>query len=129
VPASGFYEWKPLARGKQPWRIRPAHEPLFAFAGLWERWKAPDGSTLQTYTILTTDANEAVRPLHDRMPVIIAPADYARWLDASDPHGAELLRPCPPETLALHPVSDRVNNPRNDEPALIEPVAEAKEEP
>jgi putative SOS response-associated peptidase YedK len=96
VPASGFYEWRQLTRRKQPYYIRPAQSALFAFAGLWERQGGHDACT-----IVTTDANEALRPIHERMPVIVAPADYARWLLAGDD---SLLRPAPDEAIVLSAV-------------------------
>jgi putative SOS response-associated peptidase YedK len=123
VPATGFYEWKRLQRGKQPYRIRPADAPLFGFAGLWESWRAPTGEAIETYTILTTDANELMRELHNRMPVILAPADYGAWLDADHPDAQALLKPCPPERMTAYPVSARVNSPANDDESVIAPVA------
>lgn len=125
VIASGFYEWKQLAHGKQPYRVTPADAPLFGFAGLWERWKAPSGETIESYTIITTDANEAVREVHNRMPVILAREDYGRWLDAGNPEADVLLRPCPAESVQIYPVSTRVNNARFDDPSCIEPLSES----
>jgi putative SOS response-associated peptidase YedK len=81
IPASGFYEWKKVGRAKQPYLIHPRDDGLMAFAGLWDRWQDPEGEPIESCTILTQDANELVRPLHDRMPVVIAPGDYDRWLD------------------------------------------------
>lgn len=123
IPASGFYEWKPVAGGKQPYYIHSAQGLYLGLAGLWEHWKKPDGETLETFTIVTTDANESMRALHDRMPVIISPSDYSAWLTAeakSDvlPH---LLQPCAPELLGMYPVSKEVGNVRNDSPELIRP--------
>jgi putative SOS response-associated peptidase YedK len=123
VIASGFYEWKQLARGKQPYRITPVGAPLFGFAGLWERWKAPSGETIESYTIITTVANEALRGLHERMPVILAQEDHGRWLDAGNPEAGALLRPCPAGSVQIYPVSSRVNNARFDDPSCIEPLA------
>jgi putative SOS response-associated peptidase YedK len=112
VPASGFYEWKPEAGRKQPYYIRPAQGELFAFAGLWERW-----NDLETCALITTDANEPMRAIHDRMPVIVAREDREGWLEGSE----GLLRPCPPSAIAIHRVSRAVNDARNDSPALIDP--------
>jgi putative SOS response-associated peptidase YedK len=81
IPADGFYEWKKIGKQKQPYFIRRPDDKPFAFAGLWDRWTDPEGRPLETCTILTTDANELLRPLHNRMPVIVEPADYAAWLD------------------------------------------------
>ncbi|MBI2753009.1 MAG: SOS response-associated peptidase [Betaproteobacteria bacterium] len=122
VPASGFYEWKSEAGRKQPYYVYPASGELFAFAGLWERWHGPQGP-LETCVIVTTDANERMQPIHDRMPVIVAPADYARWLDLrSGAEPAALLHPCDPEAIAIRRVSRAVNNARSDSPRLIEAV-------
>ena len=122
IPASGFYEWKPVAGHKQPYYVRPAEDGLFAFAGLYEVWRSPEG-LLHTCTILTTDANAFLREIHGRMPVILAPEDYSRWLDPANTTGAglaELLTPFPAEHMLAYPVSTRVNDARNEEPALIE---------
>jgi putative SOS response-associated peptidase YedK len=126
IPASGFYEWKPVAGRKQPYYIHPADGDLFAFAGLTERWNGPDGP-VHSCAIITTDANEKMRGIHNRMPVILDPKDYAAWLDPANPGNdalKALLRPCPDERIAAHPVSTRVNTPRNDEASLLEPVGE-----
>jgi putative SOS response-associated peptidase YedK len=136
VPASGFYEWakagsgggKPRGGRKQPFYFYPADGELFAFAGLWERWRPRDGSAddsepVETFTILTTDANTAVRPVHDRMPVILAPDAWDLWLDGKDPEGLPgLLKPCDPALIASHPVSTAVNIPAHDRPDCVEPV-------
>ncbi len=91
VPADGFFEWQQIGGAKRPWRIF-MKRGLFAFAGLWDRWQGPGGQVIESATIITTDANDLVRPIHDRMPVILDPADYAFWLDSGiqDP---EALRP------------------------------------
>jgi putative SOS response-associated peptidase YedK len=119
VPASGFYEWKKVPRGKQPYYVTRADGALMAFAGLWEQWQPPQGESILTFTIVTTDANAMMRELHERMPVIPAPEDYEAWLAAKDPR--ELMRPCAPELLAARPVSSAVNGPRQDDPTLVEP--------
>jgi len=126
VPASGFYEWQARPGGKQPWYIRPRAGALFAFAALWERWSGPDGA-LETCAILVTEANAALAPIHDRMPVILPPSAWSRWLEC-DPAAdvRDLLRPCDPDQLVLHPVGRAVNDARRDEPALIEPLAGAR---
>ena len=126
IPASGFYEWKALKSVKQPYYIRPVGADLFAFAGLTERWNGPDGP-VYSCAIITTEANELMRGIHNRMPVILRPEDHAAWLDPGNQATAklkELLKPCPAGALAAHPVSTRVNTPKNDQPALIEPVPE-----
>lgn len=126
VPASGFYEWKPAKDGgrKQPFFIHPADDMLFAFAGLWERWGRPDGEALDTCTILTTDANEVMRELHDRMPVIVLPEDYGLWLGKETPPELlhRLLANCAPDQLRMHAVSPRVGNVRNEGADLVTPL-------
>ena len=125
IPADGFYEWQSIGKGKQPYGIAPADGAPFALAGLWERWER-DGQVLESCTILVTQANALLAPLHDRMPVILDPADEARWLDPAltDPAALRpLLVPCPPERLRLWPVSSAVNDPRHEGPDLIAPVA------
>ena len=118
VPASGFYEWKKLPKGKQPYYITSAGGELLAFAGLWEQWKQPDGEWLISYTILTGEPNQLMRQLHDRMPVILLEEDYERWLRDDDPR--DLLAPYPAELLRAYPVSTRVNSPANNDPGLLE---------
>ena len=120
VPACGFYEWRKHPAGKQPFYITSADGALLAFAGLWDDWKKPDGERLTTFTVLTCAPNELVRPLHDRMPVILRHDDYRTWLEAEDPR--ELLVPCPEDMLECFPVSSRVNSPKNDAPDLIAPA-------
>ena len=121
IPASGFYEWKAEAGGKQPYYIHPAQGELFALAGLWESWRGPHG-VLETCAVITTAANAAMRPIHDRMPVIVAPRDYARWLDGAPGNDVpELLRPSDPGEIAVRRVSRAVSNARNESEKLIEP--------
>jgi putative SOS response-associated peptidase YedK len=121
VPVSGFYEWKPAGRIRQPYLFRLAGVPLFALGGLWEHWHSPEGEIVQTFAIVTTDAAEAVRPCHERMPVVIAPPDYEEWL--SSPNPGELMRPFEQGTFEIHPVSRRVNNVANDDASLAMPPA------
>jgi putative SOS response-associated peptidase YedK len=125
IPADGFYEWRKVDARKQPYCIAPADGQPFAFAGLWERWER-DGQVLESGTILVTQANALLAPIHDRMPVILDPADEARWLDPAltDPAALQpLLVPCPPKWLRLWPVSPAVNHPRHEGPDLMAPVA------
>jgi putative SOS response-associated peptidase YedK len=123
LPASGFYEWHAEGGRKQPWYIHPRGAELFGFAALWERWQGPEGP-LETCAIITTEANEVMRPIHDRMPVILEPANFARWIDCRpDNDVAGLLRPCDPAMLDALKVSTAVNNARNESPVLIEPTA------
>ena len=126
LPASGFYEWLTLARDehvrKQPLHIAMKDGALFALAGLYERWLGGDGQVLDTCAVLTTPANQLLRSLHDRMPVIIAPEDYARWLDPQGTEVADLITAFPAERMTCQPVSMRVNATRNDSPDLIDPI-------
>lgn len=119
VPASGFFEWKLSAGKKHPWYVRPKDAGLFGLAGITERWNGPDGP-VHTVCLITTAANALMAGIHDRMPVIVEPGDYAAWLDARYESPKTLLRPYPDSRMQAYPVSPRVNTPNNDEPALIE---------
>ncbi|NQU21316.1 MAG: SOS response-associated peptidase [Candidatus Nealsonbacteria bacterium] len=124
VVADGFYEWQGTGRRKQPYFIRMRDDRPFAFAGLWESWEGPDHSAVESCTLITTGPNGLLRDIHDRMPAILSPEDYPRWLDGSvqDPkHLLPLLRPHPSEPMEAYPVGTRVNNPANDVPECIEP--------
>jgi len=124
LPADGFYEWQKAGRAKQPHFIRMKDDRPFAFAGLWETWEGPDNSYIESCTVLTTEPNDVVRPIHDRMPVILDPKNYEQWLDTTteDPTGLlPLLRPYPSEQMRADPVNTLVNSPANDEPGCIEP--------
>jgi putative SOS response-associated peptidase YedK len=125
VPADGFYEWKkPSPKQREPYLIYLKDGEPFAFAGLWESWKGPEG-VVETCSIITTDANELVRPLHDRMPVILATRDYDKWLDAAIEDAAQLeplLKPYPASEMALRAVNPIVNNARNEDPRCVEPA-------
>jgi len=131
VPADAFYEWQKLdAKNKQPYAIALKSGEPYAFAGLWESWKPEEGPPLETFTILTTDPNELMQPIHNRMPVIIESRDYDRWLgpdrlDAGDPARPpiDLLRPYPAEKMRAWQVSQRVGNVRNNDPELLEQAA------
>ncbi len=128
VPVDGFYEWRRLPSGRQPWFVTPDDGGPLVLAGLWDRWVAPDGEALVTVTIVTVAANDDVGRLHDRMPaVLLSDEDRARWLDPAvvDPDQVlPLLRPAEPGYLRLHPVGSRVNSVANDGPDLL---AEAEE--
>jgi putative SOS response-associated peptidase YedK len=126
VLADGFFEWKKVGKTKQPYWYRLRSEQAFAFAGLWESWRgAPgsDGPPLESCTIITTTANELCRELHERMPVILDPADYDRWLapTASKEDLLTLLAPFPASEMKVEPVNPRVNNARHDDPECIAP--------
>ncbi len=125
VPTDGFYEWKKEGGAKQPYRIQMEGGKPFAFAGLWEHWSGPDGEELQSCTIVTTDANRLMEPVHHRMPVILKPADYDLWLDPDtrEPKRlAPLLAPYRGGDLELFPVSAYVNKSGNEGPRCREPL-------
>ena len=132
IPASGFYEWKKQDDGKQPYLIRMSQDPVFAFAGLWERWKSPDDQPLETCTILTTEANEVMKSLHHRIPVILHPKSYDTLL-SPEPVPEEiretLFKPFAESSLRAHPVSRHVNSPRNDDPTCEVPVVDKDTDP
>ena len=133
IPADGFYEWKRTGARRQPWLVGMKDRGPFAFAGLWEHWMVRDGAEptdasagsqpsggVETFTILTTTANEIVAPIHHRMPVILEADTFGSWLA-----GAEVpLGPYPPEAMTAWPVSAYVNRPANDDPRCIEPIAD-----
>ena len=126
VPASGFYEWQRRGRGPaRPYLIRRKDGKPIGFAGLWEGWRDPaTGEVVESCTVITCEPNELMAELHDRMPVILDPADYDRWLDPKAAGAEELLRPCPAAWLEAIPVSTRVNNPANDDESLLESEGE-----
>jgi len=124
VLADGFYEWQKLEGGKQPFFFRMRDGGTFGMAGLWERWVGPSG-TIESCTLITTTANDLMRSVHDRMPVILPPRDHDLWLDRGIRQSElflPLLRPFPSEAMMAHPVSRRVNSPENDDPQCIEPL-------
>lgn len=122
IPANAFYEWQQTGtKTKQPFAFGLATGELYAFAGLWERWKPREGDPLETFTILTTDPNALAERVHDRMPVILEPRDYERWMEPGDSARppVDLLRPYPAEKMRAWMVSDRVGNVRNDDADLL----------
>lgn len=124
IPADGFYEWKATAHGKQPMRIVLKNRALFSMAGLYETWLSPDGTKINSCTILTTTPNALVAPIHDRMPVILRPEAEQLWLNRAVTDTAALtplLQPYPTDELEAYAVSTAVGSVRNDEPSLIEP--------
>ena len=128
VPASGFYEWqRTQGKTKQPWWIAPADNTVVAFAGLWETWSdRTAGGEVDSGCIVTTPANDVVAPIHDRMPAVIAPADFETWLTGEPEEAAALLKPAPDDLFTTVQVSTRVNKADNDDPGLIEPVTPIK---
>jgi len=121
VPADGFYEWVSFdPKNKQPFAFRMADDAPFAFAGLWDAWEEPSGRWLQSFSIITTDANELMAPVHDRMPVIIRPKDYNRWLDCDAKRPpVDLLRPCESEAMVAAPCNKEVGNIRKNGPEML----------
>ena len=126
IPADGFYEWQRTEGKKQPFFFQMKDERPFGFAGLWERWQGVGGEAIESCTILTTEANKVLRPVHDRMPVILHSDDYELWLD-EDVRKRELLkdllRPYPAEEMISYPVSTAINSPLNQGATLIERMA------
>ena len=107
---------------KQPYAIAMKDGAPFGIAGLWENWKEPaTGDWIRTFAVMTTDANEKVADIHDRMPAILAPGDYDRWLSA-EPDPRDLLRPYPADLMRMWPISTRVNKPENDDGSIIEAI-------
>jgi putative SOS response-associated peptidase YedK len=129
IPATGFYEWKKDGARKTPYFIHLKDEELFAFAGLYERWHAPDGGVLQTYAIITTDANEVTAPIHNRMPVILPRDAEDVWLQEGPldpPEIEQLLRPYPAKQMEAYPVSTNVNRPGANDPSLREQAVNSR---
>jgi putative SOS response-associated peptidase YedK len=122
VPADAFYEWQKIGtKSKQAFAIGMLDGSQYGFAGVWESWKEENGMLLETFTIITTDPNEIMEPLHDRMPVIIEPKDYDRWLQPAETQALplDLLRPFPAEKMKAWKANSRVGNVRNDEESLL----------
>ena len=123
VPADLFYEWQATPTGKRPYAIARHDGAPLALGGLWEGWRGPGGEILRSFAIVTTAANAEIAPLHERMPLVLEPADWPAWLGETDRAAAALLRPAQAGTLRLWPVSTRVNNVRNNDASLAEAVA------
>jgi putative SOS response-associated peptidase YedK len=129
IPAGGFYEWKRDGKTKQPYCFEVNDGELFAFAGLWDRWKDPSGGWVKTCSILTTTPNAVTSAIHDRMPVILDPDNYDLWLDSGmrDVTAAsELLKPCDARLMTSYPVSTRINHVANDDEECSRPVEVAQ---
>jgi putative SOS response-associated peptidase YedK len=129
VTADGFYEWRAQGKAKQPFAVAMADGAPMALAGLWEGWRGPDGEVLRTFTVVTTEANAKLAALHERMPVILPREAWPAWLgevEAGEAELREMLRPCPPEWLAVWPVSARVNKVAENDRALLgrDPLAQ-----
>lgn len=125
IPADGFFEWKKGPRSKQPFCFEVGDGSLFAFAGLWDRWLAPDGQVIESCAILTTGANKVLEDVHDRMPVILPPEEYDLWLDPGIRDATTvlpLLQPFDPNLMRRFPVSTRVNLVTNDDQECSAPI-------
>ena len=125
IPASGFYEWKTAGKIKQPMLVRRRDERPFCFAGLWEAWRAPAGQPLESCTIVTTEPNELMRTIHNRMPFMLTPEQCEPWLDASVTDGPKilaLLQPQSAESMSATPVSRYVSNVRHEGPECLAPA-------
>lgn len=121
--ADGFYEWEGKRGSKQPYRVERRDREPFTFAGLWDVWEPADGPTRRTCTVLTTEANDVVGEVHDRMPVMLERGEEATWLGGDGPMAwRSVLDPYPDDPLRVYPISKRVNDPSNDDPSLLEEV-------
>jgi len=121
IPADGFYEWKQTPNGKQPFRIMLSNNDLFAFAGLWDKWQSPSGLLVYTFTIITTEPNNLVKNIHNRMPVILEKENETDWLNPNlqSKQADNLLKPYPAKKMRAYPVSKAVNNVANNSPDLL----------
>jgi putative SOS response-associated peptidase YedK len=126
VPATGFYEWQKLGRTKQPFHVRLRDRGVFAFAGIWDTCPDADGNPVEAFAILTCAPNETMKPIHNRMPVILDAGDYPTWLDPGIESGdvlAALMVPAPHDRLSAYPVTGHVNSPAHDDARCVEPAA------
>jgi putative SOS response-associated peptidase YedK len=126
VPAPIYYEWRDDPEGKVPFAVARVDASPVAFAGIWEEWHSPEGETLRTFSTITTDANNLLSSIQDRMPVIVEPENWPIWLGEVDGDPTSLLRPAAEETLRFWPIDKKVGNVRNDGPELIEPCTVAE---
>ena len=125
VPANGFYEWARSGAAKQPYCFEVNDGELFAFAGIWDRWKGPSGQWIKSCSILTTTPNAVTSAVHDRMPVILNRADYDLWLDPGMKNVnalSEMLKPYDASAMRSYPVSNRVNHVANDDAECAKPI-------
>jgi len=125
VPFDGFYEWKKTSEGKQPYRIICTNTEIFSIAGLWAKWKSPEGVTVYSFTLITQEPNALMAKIHNRMPAILLPEQEEVWLDNSlaPEEVLKLIEPYPEEYMKAYPVSKRVGNVRENDKALIEELA------
>lgn len=132
IPADGFYEWQAAGDRKRPFYVRAKSGAPLAFAGLWETWVGPNGEELETAAIVTTQANRTLKPIHERMPVIVPPEGFDLWLDGATVDAttaAALIQPAPDDLLEAYEISTAVNRTANDNPKLLEPVGATPSEP
>jgi putative SOS response-associated peptidase YedK len=123
VPSDGFFEWKKESTGKVPYRIITKDNAIFAMAGIWDTWKDTEGTVLRSFSIITTEANELMQPIHDRMPVILLPEHEKEWLQGSETRTLlNFLKPYPSELMEAYPISMLVNSPSNDSPEVIKRI-------
>jgi putative SOS response-associated peptidase YedK len=125
IPADGFYEWRRMGSAKQPYCFEVGEGEVFAFAGLWDHWRSPDGQIVESCTVLTTHPNSLVADIHDRMPVIVAPDKYETWLDPDiNDFDAirDILKPYEANLMRRYPVSMRLNNSKNDDAESASPI-------
>jgi putative SOS response-associated peptidase YedK len=128
IPANGFYEWQALPNGKQPHYITVHNVGIIAFAGLWERWKdKATGEVIDSFTIITCEANELIGKVHERMPVILKEADYQTWLTGTAKEAKAMMQPYPADEMLTHFVSTKVNRASYDAPELIERIGDPEE--
>jgi putative SOS response-associated peptidase YedK len=129
IPADGFYEWQRVGKIKQPYCFEVGNAAMFAFAGIWDRWKDPSGNWLKTCSILTTTPNAVTSPVHDRMPVILDPDSYDLWLDPGMQDtvaASEMLKPYGAQFMRCYPISTRINHVANDDNECSRPVELAR---
>jgi putative SOS response-associated peptidase YedK len=127
IPADGFYEWRKEGKHKVPMWVHLKTKEPFALAGLWDVWRKPDGRKVESFTIITTEPNDLIEPIHDRMPVILRLEDEEQWLDTSRTSFAKarsLLKPFPAELMEAHDVTPIVNSANYDGPECIRPVSD-----
>lgn len=125
IPATGFYEWEAIGRARRPWFFRRRDEQPFGLAGLWESWRAPDGAVLETCAVVTVEPNELMRPVHHRMPVMLAPEQFVSWLDprVTEPEKlAPLLRTPDAAAMSALAVGPHVSNVRHEGPECLAPA-------
>ncbi len=124
IPANGFYEWK-KDKFKTPYRFYLKNEMIFSMAGLWERWKSPEGKVIETFTIVTTESNELIKPVHNRMPVILNRETEKVWISENDTNILkELIKPFSASEMSGYRISDKINSVRNNGETLIKPIEE-----